>query len=68
MNNKMVTVIRVMESLVKMNGWTVRRFDIQSFDYGHGIEGYAGYLDVEELKKRIIIRGDGSFEYSEMEA
>lgn len=68
MNNKMSTVIRVMESLVKMNGWTVRRFDIQSFDYGNGIEGYAGYLDVEELKKRIIIRGDGSFEYSEVGA
>lgn len=62
MDNKLNTVIRVMESLVKLNGWTVVRFDIQAFDHGHGITGYAGYLDIEEDKRRIVIRGDGSFE------
>lgn len=61
----MTTIIRVMESLVKMNGWTVTRFDVQAFNYGKGIEGYAGYLDTVENEKRIIIRHDGSFEYSD---
>lgn len=66
-NRKMIVVMQVMKSLVSMFGWTVLRFDVQSYNYGHGIEGYAGYLDVEELEgKRIIIRSDGSFEYSEV--
>lgn len=66
MDKKMSTVIRVMESLVKFNGWNVERFDIQAFNYGHGIEGYAGYLKVEG-HDTIVIRGDGSFEYSAVE-
>ncbi len=64
MDNKLNTVMRVMESLVKMNGWTVKRFDIQSFNHG-GIEGYAGYLDIAESNQRLIIRGDGSFCFTE---
>lgn len=66
MENKIKTVLRVMESLVKFNGWTVERFDVQAFSLKGNIEGYAGYLDVKEIDKRIIIRGDGSFEYSEL--
>ena len=58
----MNTVIKVMESLTKMNGWTVARFDIQHYNY-NSIEGYVGYLDVNESDKCIIIRHDGSFEY-----
>lgn len=65
MNTKLQTIIRVMESLVKMNGWTVERFDIQAFDYGTGVAGYAGYLDIKENNERLIIRGDGSFSFSE---
>lgn len=59
----MTTIIRIMESLVKMNNWTVTRFDLQAYDYGYGIDGYAGYLDVVEVEKRIIIRKDGSFDF-----
>lgn len=59
----MITVLRVMESLVKINGWTVTRFDLQAFNYGNGIEGYAGYLDTVENDKRIVIHHDGSFEF-----
>ena len=66
METKIKTVLRVMESLVKFNGWTVKRFDVQAFYLKGNIEDYAGYLDVKELDKRIIIRGDGSFEYSEI--
>lgn len=46
-----------------MNNWTVTRFDLHAYDYGYGIDGYAGYLDVVEVEKRIIIRKDGSFEF-----
>ena len=66
MDKKMATVIKVMESLVKFNNWKVERFDIQAFNYGHGIEGYAGYLKVEG-HDMIIVRGDGSFEYRNTE-
>lgn len=59
----MTTIIRIMESLVKMNNWTVTRFDLHAYDYGYGIDGYAGYLDVVEVEKRIIIRKDGSFDF-----
>lgn len=59
----MKTIIEIMKSLVEMNNWTVTRFDLQSYNYGNGIEGYAGYLDVVEIEKRIIIRHNGSFEY-----
>lgn len=61
----MKTIIKVMESLVALNNWKVKRFDIQSFNHGYGIEGYAGYLTVEGIEKTLIIRHDGSFEYSE---
>lgn len=64
---QMIVVMEVMKSLVSMFGWTVLRFDVQSYNYGNGIAGYAGYLDVEELEgKRVVIRSDGSFEYSEV--
>ena len=63
MDNKLNTVMRVMESLVRMNGWTVKRFDIQAFDNGYGFTGYAGYLDIAENSQRIVIRGDGSFSF-----
>ena len=62
----MQTVVKVMLSLVSLNSWTIKRFDVQAYDYGHGIEGYAGYLDVVELNKRIVIHHDGSFEYSSL--
>ena len=62
MDKKLNTVMRVMESLVKLNGWTVVRFDIQAFDYGYDATGYAGYLDIKENDQRFLIRGDGSFE------
>lgn len=60
MNNKLNTVMNVFKSLVKLNNYNVKRFDIQAFDYGHGIEGYCGYLYTDDIT--IIIRGDGSFE------
>lgn len=64
---QMIVVMEVMKSLVSMFGWTVMRFNVQTYNYGHGIAGYAGYLDVEELEgKRVIIRSNGSFEYTEM--
>lgn len=59
----MSTVIRVMESLVKLNDWKVERFDIQAYDYGGGCEGYVGYLRIEGIDKTLIIRKDGSFEW-----
>lgn len=66
MDTKLSTVIAVMESLVKLNKWTVLRFDIQAFYTKYtDINGYAGYLDVKEIDKRIIIRGNGSFEMKE---
>lgn len=60
----MNTVIKVMESLVALNNWKVTRFDIQHYKYGDNIEGYAGYLSVEDIDNTLIIRNDGSFEYS----
>ena len=60
----MNTVIKVMESLVKMNKWEVIRFDIQHYEHAHGIEGYVGYLTIGNGQE-IRIRQDGSFEYVE---
>lgn len=63
---QMIVVMEVMKSLVSMFGWTVLGFDVQSYNYGNGIAGCAGYLDMEELEgKRVVIRSNGSFEYSE---
>ena len=61
--DKFTTVTRVMESLVKLNNWTVKRFDVHYYNYGNGIEGYSGYLDIKENPKQLVIRGDGSFEF-----
>lgn len=59
----METIINVMESLVKMNGWTVVRFDIQRYEMGYDISGYNGFLDVKEEARTIRIRHNGTFEY-----
>lgn len=61
----MTTIIRVMESIVKMNGWKVERFDIQAYHMGYGFDGYVGYLTVEGNDKALRIRQDGSFEWCE---
>ena len=42
----MKTILKVLESLVKLNGWTVLRFDLQAYNYGKGIAEYAGFLDI----------------------
>ena len=61
----MKTILKVMESLVKINGWTVRRFDLQAYYHGNEIVGYAGFLDIEESSRGLIIHDDGSFVWSE---
>lgn len=61
----MCTVIEIMKSLVKMNNWKVQRFDLQYYNYGKGVEGYTGYLDVETIEPTIIIKMNGSFEFAE---
>ena len=65
MNKELQTIMRIMESLVKMNKWTVERFDIQGFNYGSGISGYAGYLHITGKNEHLVIRCDGSFEWLE---
>ena len=60
MNSQLITVMKVFESLVKLNNYNVTRFDIQHYNYGNEIEGYCGYLYTED--KTILIRGEGSFE------
>lgn len=57
----MSTIIKIFESLVKLNNWNVERFDLQGYNYGGGIEGYVGVLDTAETG-RILIHDDGSFE------
>lgn len=63
--NKFQTVVKVFESLVKMNKWEVVRFDIQAYNYGKGIEGYAGWATIQGIKEPLVVRGDGSFEFIE---
>ena len=59
----MKTCIKVMESLVALNKWTVVRFDLHRYEHcGGKIEGYCGYLEVKEMPKMLRIHGDGSFE------
>lgn len=64
-DNKMTTIIRVMESIVKMNGWKVERFDIQAYHMAYGINEYVGYLTIEGKGQALRIREDGSFEWCE---
>lgn len=59
----MSTIIKIMESLVKMNGWEVERFDIQAYHFGNGIDGYVGYLTIKGEPKTLLIRKGGSFEW-----
>ena len=63
MTNKLNTVIKVFESLVKMNNWEVERFDIQAYDYGKGICGYVGYATIKGFNRVLVVRGDGSFDW-----
>ena len=59
----MNTIIKVMESLVKLNNWTVERFDLHHYDAGDGFTGYVGYLTIVGNHADIRIREDGSFEF-----
>ena len=59
----MNTILKVFESLVKLNAWQIRRFDLQSFDYGHGIEGFAAYVHIDGEKRTLIIHDNGEFEW-----
>ena len=61
----MKTILNVMESLVKINGWTVRRFDLQAYYHEEELVGYAGFLDIEDASRRLVIHDDGSFAWSE---
>lgn len=65
MTNKLNTVIKVFESLVKMNNWEVERFDIQAYNHGNGICGYAGLATIKGFNKVLVVRGDGSFDWKE---
>lgn len=64
----MDTVIKVFESLVKLNNYEVERFDLQAYDYGNGIAGYVGIMYIKGMKKTLIIHHNGSFDWSEREA
>lgn len=61
----MKTIIKVMESLVALNKWTVVRFDLQRFEYCGKIEGYCAYLEVKETSNVLRFHTDGSFEVVE---
>lgn len=65
MTNKLNTVIKVFESLVKMTNWEVERFDIQAYDYGKGICGYAGMATIRGFNRVLVVRSDGSFDWRE---
>lgn len=59
----MKTVMRVFESLVKLNGWEVERFDLQR-NSAKGIDDwYAGWLWIKGEDRKLVIREDGSFEW-----
>jgi len=60
MDTKLNTVMKVFESLVKLNGWNVERFDIQAHNLS-GFSGYAGFAYIKGYSKQLVIRGDGSF-------
>ena len=57
----MDTIIKVMQSLIKLNGWTLERFDLRLNTLGDK-EYYAAYLTVKELSSDIVIREGGSFD------
>mgnify|MGYP007101929698 CR=1 FL=1 len=60
----MITIIKVFESLVKLNEWEVERFDIQAYHYANNkINGYAGYVTIKGIENNLIIHDDGSFEW-----
>ena len=62
----MVTVMNIVKGIVKTMGLTVIRCDIQSYNYGNGIEGYTAYLDAEKdgvILDRLAIHHDGSMEF-----
>ena len=58
----MSTIMRIAESLVNMNNWTVSRLDIQGRygDDSEGIESYVGYLDIKGIGG-VMINDDGTF-------
>ena len=62
MDTNLNTVMKVFESLVKLNSWSVERFDIQAYTHS-GISGYAGYAYIKGYSKHLVIHGDGSFEW-----
>lgn len=61
----MKTIIKVMESLVALNKWTVVRFDLQRFEHCGKIEGYCAYLEVKEMHNVLRIHDNGGFEVVE---
>lgn len=59
----MSTIMRIAESLVIMNDWTVSRLDIQGRRYcddSEKIESYVGYLDIKGIGT-VMINNDGTF-------
>lgn len=62
MDTNLNTVMKVFESLVKLNSWNVERFDIQAYNHS-GFSGYAGYAYIKGYSKNLVIHGDGSFEW-----
>lgn len=60
-------IINTFKSLVKLNHWDIERFDIQSYSHLNGtITGYVGYVSIKGFKNDLIIRKDGSFEFSDI--
>ena len=57
----MMTVLKVFESLVKVNGWEIERFDMQHYRHGDNIEGYAGWVYIKGDTRHLVIHHDGSF-------
>lgn len=60
----MTTIYRIAESLIKLNNWECQRLDIQHYEMA-GVEGFVGYATIKGFKHNLIIRHDGSFEWSE---
>lgn len=64
----METIMNIAKSLVNINKeWKVLRLDIQHYNHGYGISGYAGYLDYEfeGTKNSIRIHDNGDFEIND---